>query len=172
MALILRHRSDEFRLTLDRQGYARISELVRALHTSPRWQQVTEDDVYQLVEQQQKRRFEIQGDQIRAVYGHTLPVEIQYPQVEPPDDLYHGTSPRALERIRVEGLLPVERQYVHLSATVDAAREVGLRHSDHPIVLRIRAREAHQAGIVFHQADELIYLVKRVPKQFIEEMTP
>jgi putative RNA 2'-phosphotransferase len=169
MALILRHRSDEFGVRLDPQGYGRLDDLLRAIHSSSRWQHITLDDVYEVINQQEKRRFEIQGDRIRAVYGHSLPLEIQYPEVEPPEYLYHGTSPRALERIRVEGLLPAQRQYVHLSATVEAAREVGARHSDRPVVLRIRAREAREAGIPFYQADELIYLVKRVPKRFIEE---
>ena len=60
------------------------------------------------------------------------------------------------------------RKYVHLSPDPETATRVGVRHDDQPVVLSIRAAEAHAAGVVFHQADETVYLAKRVPAVFVE----
>lgn len=171
MALILRHRADQFGVELDDQGYASIEDLIRAIRSSPRWRRVTREDILEVVRQQEKRRFEINRERIRALYGHSLPQRITYPEVDPPDYLYHGTGPASLNRIRVEGLLPMERQYVHLSVTPQDAYEVGRRRSRHPVILRIRAREAQQAGTRFYRPEGHIYLAKRVPRQFIEELS-
>lgn len=170
MALILRHRPDEFGVLLDAEGFTDIEELVQAIRSSPHWNQVTREDILEVTRRQERPRFEIRDDRIRALYGHSLPQRIEYAAIEPPEYLYHGTSPASLDRLRVEGLLPMERQYVHLSATPEDARQVARRRSQRPVILRIRAREAHQAGIPFYQAEAHIYLARKVPRQFIEEM--
>jgi putative RNA 2'-phosphotransferase len=171
MALLLRHRPDEFGLTLDAEGYADIDDLLRAMRSSLNWRQVTREDILEVIRQQDKPRFEIHQNRVRALYGHSFPQRIEYQEIEPPEFLYHGTTPASLDRIRVEGLLPMERQYVHLSATTEDAYQVGRRRSQHPAILRIRAREAQRAGVRFYQADAHIYLAKKIPRQFIEELT-
>ena len=170
MALILRHRPDEFGVHLDAEGYAHIDEVLHAMRSRPQWSRATREDIGEVIRNQEKSRFELQGDRIRALYGHSLPQRIEYQEIEPPEYLYHGTNPASVDRIRVEGLLPMERQYVHLSGTPEDAHEVGQRRSQHPVILRIHAREARQAGIPFYQAQSHIYLVMKVPRQFIEEM--
>ena len=62
----------------------------------------------------------------------------------------------------------MERQYVHLSPDTETAICVGTRHDARPVVLTIRAAEAHAAGIEFYQADDAVYLTKRVPPEFLE----
>lgn len=170
MALILRHRPEKFGVHLDAEGYAHMDELLRAVRSRRPWRRVTREDIADVIRRQEKQRFELQGDRIRALYGHSVPQRIVYQEIEPPEVLYHGTSPASLDRIRVEGLLPMERQYVHLSGTPEDAYQVGRRRSSHPVILRIRAREAWQAGIPFYQAEARIYLARKVPRQFIEEM--
>ena len=85
----------------------------------------------------------------------------------PPRVLYHGTSPDALEAIRREGLRPMERQYVHLSPDPETTIRVGARHAERPVVLTVRAAEAYAVGVEFYRADEAVYLVKRVPAEFL-----
>jgi putative RNA 2'-phosphotransferase len=62
----------------------------------------------------------------------------------------------------------MERQYVHLSPDPETAVRVGARHDEEPVILTIRAADAHAAGVVFHQADEVVYLAKHVPAAFVE----
>lgn len=129
-------------------------------------------DLKTMVEGSAKRRHEIHGDKIRALYGHSLPQEISMSSDPPPTVLYHGTSPLSLEAILAEGLLPMGRQRVHMSKDIKTATLVGKRKAQHPVILRIAAEAASQEGIQFHRGNELVWLSERVPPQFISIEIP
>jgi putative RNA 2'-phosphotransferase len=171
LALILRHQPERFALKLDDEGWASLSEVMEILKGLPNFRWATRADVMAVVEGgagDDKRRFQVEENRIRACYGHSMAHPIRYEPVIPPTILYHGTSPNAIEAIRCEGLRPMERQYVHLSTDPTTAVQVGARHTERPVVLSVRAGDAHAAGIVFYQADEAVYLAKHVPPEFVE----
>jgi putative RNA 2'-phosphotransferase len=118
-----------------------------------------------------KRRYEIDGDRIRAAQGHSQPVDLQLEPATPPAVLYHGTVKRFLPAITVEGLVPGQRTHVHLSADVATARTVGARRG-RPVVLRIDAAGMHAGGAVFHLASNGVWLAARVPPQWIALDSP
>ncbi len=170
LALILRHQPERFALPLDEEGWASLAEVMEILHGLPNFRWATRADVMEIVEQGSadgKRRFEVKEGYIRARYGHSLAQPVVYAPCAPPALLYHGTSPAALEAIRREGLRPMERQYVHLSPDVETALHVGARHDEQPIVLTVRAAEAHAAGVEFYRADEAVFMAKHVPPEFL-----
>jgi putative RNA 2'-phosphotransferase len=171
LALILRHQPERFALELDDEGWASLSEVMEILRGLPNFRWATRADVMAVVDQgtgDGKRRFQVEGNRIRARYGHSLARPIRYEPCIPPPVLYHGTSPAALRAIRQGGLKPMERQYVHLSPDPETAIRVGARHDDRPVVLTVRAADAHAAGVAFYQADEAVYLAKRIPVEFLE----
>lgn len=171
LALILRHQPERFALELDDEGWASLSEVMEILRGLPNFRWARRTDVMSVVEGgtgDGKRRFEVEGGRIRARYGHSLARPIRYAPCTPPPVLYHGTSPGALSSIRSEGLLPGDRQYVHLSPDRQTAVRVGVRHHRHPVVLTVRTAEAHAAGVEFYRADEAVYLAKHVPAGFLE----
>jgi putative RNA 2'-phosphotransferase len=171
LSLILRHQPERFALTVDVEGWASLSEVMEILRGLPNFRWATKTDVMKVIEQgsgDDKRRFEVDGGRIRARYGHSFAQPIAYEPCTPPPILYHGTSPDALQSIRKEGLRPMERQYVHLSPDRETAIRVGVRHAEQPVILTVRAAEAHAAGTEFYQADEAVYLAKGVPPGFIE----
>jgi len=171
LSLILRHQPERFALPLDGEGWASLSEVMEILRGLPNFRWATRADVMAVVEEGSsdgKRRFEVQGNTIRARYGHSFAHPITYEPCVPPLRLYHGTSPDVWAAIRREGLRPMERQYIHLSPDSETAIRVGARHADRPVVLTIRAAEAHAAGVEFYQADEAVYLVKHVPPEFLD----
>jgi putative RNA 2'-phosphotransferase len=171
LSLILRHQPERFALAIDEEGWASLPEVMEILKGLPNFRWATRADVAQVVEEgsgDNKHRFEVEGNRIRARYGHSFSQPIRYAPCAPPPVLYHGTSRKALEAIRREGLRPMERQYVHLSPDPETAVHVGTRHDGEPVILTVRAAEAHAAGVVFHQADEAVYLAKRVPAAFVE----
>lgn len=126
------------------------------------------EQVHEVVERDPKGRFEISedGEMIRAAYGHSFDLEQPGVPCEPPATLYHGTPRRSVDAILREGLRPMGRQMVHLSATVEDARNVGLRRDEHPVVLAIDAAAAAEADVCFYHAGE-VYLAERVPPEFI-----
>ena len=115
-----------------------------------------------------KKRFEVRTGRIRALYGHSAVPPVSYPAAEPPEFLYHGTREAALKSIRQDGLRSMGRQHVYLSATIERATKVATRRTQRPIILRIRAIEAHRAGVVFHRPDSEHYLTKALSPDFLD----
>ncbi len=165
MAYILRHDPAKFGISLDGHGFAKLSELIACIRSIHPW--VERAHLEDLVERFRKRRFEIVEDKIRATYGHSIEVEPLAEPIAPPEFLYHGTSPEALEEIRKDGLKPMQRQWVHLSISEEDALEVGRRKAQAPVILRIRAYLAHQGGVEFRREGD-IFLVKAIPPDFID----
>ncbi|HHV35992.1 MAG TPA: RNA 2'-phosphotransferase, partial [Syntrophomonadaceae bacterium] len=53
------------------------------------------NDLQKIINESNKKRFEIKDGEIRATYGHSLPSKIEKKPTVPPKFLYHGTTPRA-----------------------------------------------------------------------------
>lgn len=166
LALVLRHKPETIGITLDSAGFVEVEMLAKAIADQPAWQWVTAEAI-RTAAQQDARRYEISADRIRARYGHSIPIETPGRSIVPPEWLYHGTSPDALEVIHREGLRPQGRQFVHLSATRQDALTVGARHSSAPVAITILARRANAEGIAFYQAAPSIFLVREVPPQYL-----
>ena len=66
-----------------------------------------------------------------------------------------------------EGLLPMKRQYVHLSADTDIASLVGKRRDKDPIILEIDAKDASKDGIIFYVGNDRIWLCDKIPAKYI-----
>ena len=59
------------------------------------------------------------------------------------------------------------RQFVHLSVDRDTARAVGSRKSDLPVILRVDARAAAEAGVAFYAGNKMVWLADFVPPKFV-----
>lgn len=95
------------------------------MHYENEWKEVTENELSKMVELSDKKRHEILGGKIRALYGHSVPQKIQKENSIPPSILFHGTKRELVQQILSEGIQPMGRQYVHLSVDIDTAKIVG-----------------------------------------------
>ncbi|HVX45058.1 MAG TPA: RNA 2'-phosphotransferase [Mycobacteriales bacterium] len=164
----LRHEPWRYELELDARGWVPVEQLLEAVRPlRPRWSGLAAADLERMIATSQKTRHEMSGGKIRALYGHSVPQRLERVAAAPPDVLYHGTSPRVLESIRVAGLVPMSRQYVHLSPTVAVAREVGGRKSDSPVLLEVDAARAHAEGVAFYRGNDVVWLADAVPPQYL-----
>ena len=164
----LRHAPWIYELELDEEGWAPVPDLLEALRGQrPAWRGLTEGDLAELVARSDKRRFELHDGRIRALYGHSLPERLRKVPAAPPPTLFHGTSRRSVAAIRAGGLRPMRRQYVHLSADRETARQVAARKPPPPVILEIAARAAHGAGVRFYAGNELVWLADSIPPEFI-----
>ncbi len=169
MALVLRHRPQQFGIALEEGGWAPLDALVGAVKRSYR-DDITADDIVGVVERppgpRPKRRFERDGTatKIRARYGHSTGVRTQpaYEPIEPPALLYHGTTHRAWRAIRDEGLQPMGRQYVHLSRSVEDANCVGRRRDPDPFVIAVDTACAIEHGVAFFAPGEAVVLATAI----------
>ncbi|RIX48648.1 RNA 2'-phosphotransferase [Paenibacillus nanensis] len=164
MTKILRHAPEEFGIALDPEdGSCPLSELLAAIQAEPRWARIEREDIEQVVRNSDKQRFAIEDGRIRARYGHSYN-RVQYTPGEPPAILYHGTNEKALPSIVKEGLLPIIRQYVHLSESTAFAALAGSRRG-RLVMLTVDTQQARQLGTAFYYAGNEVWLADRVPPQ-------
>jgi len=134
LSLILRHNPGEIGLGLDDNGWAKIDEIIEKAGFP-----LTRARIDHIVATNDKKRFIISDDgaRIRANQGHSLNVDLELEAIEPP-------------------------QHVHLSADVDTASKVGVRHGK-LVILTIPALDMHKAGHTFYQAKNGVWLTDHVP---------
>lgn len=161
LALHLRHDPAAIGLTLAHDGWAPVDALLRALA-------ITREQLDEVVETNNKRRFAFDetGTRIRASQGHSVSVDLGLSDAAPPDVLYHGTVAKFLDAILREGLRPMKRHAVHLSATLDTARTVGARRGK-PVILRVDAAGMATAGHVFQVSANGVWLTASVPPKYL-----
>jgi putative RNA 2'-phosphotransferase len=123
-----------------------------------------------LVEESERKRFEIVGNRIRALYGHSIPVYLRLEEDKAVEWLYHGTTTEASREILEHGLKPMKRMWVHLSPTIDIATQVGKRRTSNPAILVVNCNEARKAGLRFYKTSDRVYLCKFVPAEYIREL--
>lgn len=164
----LRHAPWEYELELDETGCVPVVQLLDTLNESGNYDRpVTHADLEHIIDHSDKKRFEITEDKIRALYGHSIPMHIRKEPGTPPAVLYHGTTHKALPQILKDGLLPMSRQYVHLSVDTDMARTVGSRRDSSPVILKIDAEKAAADGVMFYIGNEKVWLADRIPAMYI-----
>lgn len=167
----LRHEPEKYSLVLDSQGWIEVDKLLRALaKTNNEWQNLTASDLEKTIEVSAKKRFEIKGGKIKALYGHSLEKNIEMIEFEPPEVLYHSTNREVLDKVLSEGLKPMQRQYVHLSTSLELTREAAKRRSNNIVDLKIDTKTAYKNGVKFYkvsQDNEIIWLVKEISNQFL-----
>jgi len=164
LSFLLRHRQADYPLRFDKQGFVVWAELVRTVQD--RFTEVEEKDIVEIIENSDKRRFELREGKVRASYGHSFPVDLGLESVEPPVHLYHGAARDLAQSILREGLKPRGRQYVHLSRSAEEATEVGRRRDPSPIIIVVDCQAAHASGVSFFSSGPL-FLANEIPAQFL-----
>jgi len=95
LSLILRHEPDKIGLTLDKNGWALVSDLLSQLNKHHH--KMTMHDLEIIVETNNKKRYSFNEEKtkIRANQGHSLKnIDLDLEIKTPPDTLYHGTTNR------------------------------------------------------------------------------
>lgn len=165
LSLVLRHKPEAAGIKLDREGWVDIDTLLKGC--SENGNPIDRAQLERIVEFNDKKRFAIVGDRIRAEQGHSVKgVAIRYVKGEPPITLYHGTSERFLDSIRKQGLIKGTRHHVHLSDNFTTAYSVGERHC-RPVVLRVKARQMWNDRYDLFLAPNRVWLTDYVPVEYL-----
>nr|WSZ97319.1 RNA 2'-phosphotransferase [Streptomyces sp. NBC_00857] len=160
----LRHQPERIGIALDANGWVAVDELIRT--AAEHGFRMSRAELDHAVAVNDKQRFMIDGDRIRANQEHTVAVDLELAPAEPPAYLYHGTVARNLTAIRAEGLRPMARHHVHLSPDRDTATRVGARRG-RPVVLPVDAGAMHRRGLVFHMSANGVWLTGSVPPRYL-----
>jgi putative RNA 2'-phosphotransferase len=165
LSLVLRHKPEAINISLDQEGWTDVDKLLKNMRNLSRQQ------LELLVSDNDKQRFEFSedGKRIRASQGHSLKVDLQLVSKKPPDRLYHGTFPKAMEYITSDGLKPMSRHHVHMAADTSTAVTVGSRRGA-PILLEISAGKMFDIGYEFYCSNNGVWLTDKVPPIFLKEV--
>jgi putative RNA 2'-phosphotransferase len=165
----LRHEPERLGLTLESGGWVRVEELLAACtaHRFP----VSRAELDEVVARNDKQRFSFDptGNLIRANQGHSVEVDLELEQVEPPAVLYHGTPAGNVEVILRTGLAKMARHHVHLSADVETAGRVGARRG-RPVILVVDAAAMHRDGHAFYRSANGVWLTDAVPPAYLQRL--
>jgi putative RNA 2'-phosphotransferase len=172
LALILRHQGPQMGLTFDNRGFTQIEPLVKVVRQSELFEWVERSEIEAVVQSDLKGRYEIEGDLVRARYGHSAAIPVAYPEVEPPKKLYYAPTGQSLRELQKTGIRPEGRRLVHLSIDESTAFQVGRHKTSFPVVLEIDAEAAHKAGVKFHQPTKHIFVTEGIPPEFIRVIEP
>lgn len=169
LSLVLRHDPGAIGITLDANGWASVADLLDK--TSANGTPITPVELLEIVETNEKRRFDLDAEhgRIRANQGHSIEVDVELSVTTPPEELFHGTARKNEESIFAQGLLKQARQHVHLSSDVATARNVGSRHGS-PVVLRIASGVMAQEGFQFYLSKNGVWLTDEVPPRFLAKV--
>lgn len=166
LSIILRHKPETIGLTLDEHGWAEVDELITkaSLHNML----FSFERLNRIVEGNDKQRFIFSDDRlrIRANQGHSINVDLQLKEKEPPHQLFHGTALKNIESIKVHGLLKGERHHVHLSADTETAVSVGKRYGK-PSVIRVDAEAMYREQFKFYESENKVWLTDYVPVRYL-----
>jgi len=162
----LRHAPHELGLTLQSGGWVPVVDLLAAGEKNgfP----ISYDELVDCVETNDKQRFafDMSGELIRANQEHSVEVDLQLEEREPPEVLYHGTVERFLPSILEAGLVRGKRHHVHLSKDVETARKVGSRRGK-PIILQVDAGRMHWDGHKFLLSANGVWLTDSVAPAYL-----
>lgn len=167
ISLILRHKPEEAGITLDSHGWADVKQLIAGINRKYR---IDMSILEEIVKSDSKQRYSFNSDKtkIRANQGHSINVDVELKEVEPPSTLYHGTCTKFYDSISKQGIKPQSRLYVHLSSDEKTALNVGRRHGN-PVVIVINSRLMYKNGIKFFKSENGVYLTKYVPPEYFEK---
>ncbi len=170
IALVLRHHPEFIGIEVDEHGWADCKALIQGIIEK---KHISFDQTYleKIVREDQKQRYAFNEDhtKIRANQGHSIPVDVELKEKIPPVLLYHGTGMKSVPSIEKEGLLPMSRLYVHLSADYMTAVKVGSRHGK-PLVFQVDCAAMVKDGYVFYQSANGVWLTKCVPVQYLTRL--
>lgn len=114
-------------------------------------------------------RFQLDDQEIRATYGHSVARRTDYEHAVAPDWLYHATPASNLASVfeAQAGLQPMGRQMVHLSIDPMRALRTAQRHSESSYLLK--AKGSDLTGVV--RAAEDTWLVPSVAASHLSLVT-
>lgn len=168
LSLVLRHKPEIIGISLDKNGWADVKELIEKSNSKKNIG-LTLSILEYVVENNNKKRFIFNEDKtkIRANQGHSIEVELNLKEVMPPVILYHGTSDRFKDSILRTGLDKRNRNHVHLSADMETAQKVGTRHGGKLIIFKVDCKQMIADGYKFYLSENKVWLTDQVPVKYL-----
>ncbi len=165
IAFALRHGPERFGIDLDDEGWTSFEELIFAIRFEHYdWTFLDEASVKAAIDGMD--RFEIRGDRIRAVYGHSIELATLPPIADPPEVLFHGTAAGNVPSILQSGISRMRRRFVHFSTDYQWVVQF-LCDKPEWTIFSVNTAIASTAGVLFRKANHHVWLADWLDPRFI-----
>lgn len=169
LSYLLRHSPESANLIMNENGWVSISMINENTD-------IDRETIFKITEEDSKNRYEISVDKlfIRARQGHSIPhIEIELIEENPSGVLYHGTTIDAFNSILSTGkIIPMSRNYVHLTDDLETAISVANRRKKKIVILELNTEEMIKSGFRFYKTSNNVWHVTEVPLRFIKLIIP
>jgi len=179
MSRILRHRALECGLSMDKDGYVSVNELL-SLRDFRRLS-ASETNIREIVETCSKQRFSLKDSdstedgksilKIRANQGHSiadviddhslleeLSLERLMELTSGTGKIYHGTFSKALPSIERHGLCKMGRNHIHFATAYDGSAISGMRRNCEVIIAVDVVKAMEEGCLFFFRSDNGVIL--------------
>eukprot|EP00397_Hematodinium_sp_SG-2012_P017286 GEMP01017671.1.p1 GENE.GEMP01017671.1~~GEMP01017671.1.p1 ORF type:complete len:562 (+),score=109.11 GEMP01017671.1:101-1786(+) len=174
LANVLRHKADEFHVSMRQDGYCRISDILELSYLKKL--SVREHDLRKIVNDNAKKRFALTEENnvgyIRANQGHTLTNVKDEELLEEIKDwriienCFHGTYKHVLSQIKREGLKCMGRNHMHFACPdISTGVTVSGMREDCEIQLILDVEKCFDVGMKFYRSANGVVLTKGVPER-------
>lgn len=162
MSYALRHRPEEFGLDMAPDASVLLDDLSEAIKAST-------DDILYVVRHDNKGRFTFNPEtgRIWCKHGHTIDgvnpdLEVVDSSTDGfPEVLYHGTKEQFIKSVMKDGLKHMDRNFVHLTPSLETARSVADRRSGKSVILKVSTDTLLKSGHTLYKSGE-VYLIEHV----------
>lgn len=176
ISYLLRHKPEDLELCMDQEGYVESNEMIAKINADGKYK-IDIDTLKHIVESDQKQRYSFKAaandpyKYIRANQGHSTPiVKIDFREIIPDHNLYHGTIESKLDNILKTGLQKMQRNKVHLSGDLETAKKVACRRQGNQVILEIDVEACLKNNIKFGVSDNGVYMADFIPAKFIKNI--
>jgi putative RNA 2'-phosphotransferase len=164
LALVLRHAPEKFNVDMDINGWVSTRDLSNAIANSRRhlhWVRAWHFEA--IANADEKGRWQVENEMIRATYGHSIEIELDLPTDDIPDALYWPCEQGEVDSLLQFGILSGSRKHIHLSLTIGHALEAGRVHINRPAILEVDTIRAVAEGHTIFRAGTTVFLTEEVP---------
>ncbi|MFF2371824.1 RNA 2'-phosphotransferase [Agromyces sp. NPDC058110] len=158
-----------------KSGWVHVDELAQLLRASGH--KVSSDQLLLIAGALGEPRFELDGHDVRAAYGHSIPTQIAYEVRRAPQVLFHATPTRNLASVfeARAGLRPSGRNWVHLTESCQVAVDAARRQRSAVSVLEVDAHTVaglvHAAGATWLAPTVPVGSIRIMPVRRVREST-
>ncbi len=173
LALVLRHAPEKFSVEMDINGWVGINPLCDGIKSQRRdfhWLKPWHFEAVAVTEE--KGRYEVEGERIRATYGHSIEIEIDLPTDDIPEVLFYPVSPDEVDDVIKLGIKGGDRRHVHLSKSISKAYEAGSVRITSPSIVEVDSIRAIADGVDIYRAGKLVFLTEEIPPQYLFKVSP
>ena len=168
LALVLRHAPEKFGVEMDLNGWVNTRELSDAIQNQRNYYHWIRSWHFQAIaDSDEKGRYQVEGEMIRATYGHSLDLELDLPTDDIPEALYWPCEPGMTSTHLELGLSAGDRNHVHLSKTIAKAMEAGHVRIDRPAIIEIDTSRAIADGHTIWRAGKTVFLCEEMPPEYL-----